>query len=86
MLIEFPKGASLYAPETLKTIADVHSMVETQAGVAKFTFHPVDIGISQDFYIGMSVALNELGGLDAHGAVIGGKCLVELRHLSADGR
>ena len=33
MLIEFPKGASLYAPETLKTIADVHSMVETAAGV-----------------------------------------------------
>ena len=34
ILIEFPKGASLYAPETLQTIADVHSMVETQAGVA----------------------------------------------------
>src|SRR3982075_812242 len=33
VLIEFPKGASLYAPETLQTIADVHSMVEKQAGV-----------------------------------------------------
>src|ERR1700712_2513393 len=33
VLIELPKGASLYAPETLQTIADVHSMVETQAGV-----------------------------------------------------
>ena len=33
VLIEFPKGASLYAPDTLKTIADVHSMVETAAGV-----------------------------------------------------
>ena len=33
VLIEFPRGASLYAPETLQTIADVHSMVETQAGV-----------------------------------------------------
>jgi uncharacterized protein len=33
ILIEFPKGASLYAPETLQVIADVHSMVETQAGV-----------------------------------------------------
>ena len=33
VLIEFPKGASLYAPETLQTIADVHSMIETQAGV-----------------------------------------------------
>src|SRR6266705_3877439 len=33
VLIEFPKGDSLYAPETLQTIADVHSMVEKTAGV-----------------------------------------------------
>jgi predicted RND superfamily exporter protein len=33
VLIEFPKGASLYSPETLQTIADVHSTVETAAGV-----------------------------------------------------
>ena len=32
VLIEFPKGASLYAPETLQTIADVHATVEKQAG------------------------------------------------------
>src|SRR3984893_13550076 len=33
IVIEFPKGASLYSPETLKTIADVHGLVEKQAGV-----------------------------------------------------
>src|SRR4030081_3826363 len=33
ILIEFPKGASLYAPETLQAIADVHALVEKQAGV-----------------------------------------------------
>ncbi|MEO6782387.1 MAG: MMPL family transporter, partial [Bradyrhizobium sp.] len=33
VLVEFPKGESLYSPETLQTIADVHAMVETQAGV-----------------------------------------------------
>jgi predicted RND superfamily exporter protein len=33
VLIEFPKGASLYAPETLQTVADVHSQVEKTAGV-----------------------------------------------------
>jgi predicted RND superfamily exporter protein len=33
VLIEFPKGASLYAPDTLKTIADVHAIIEKQAGV-----------------------------------------------------
>ncbi len=33
VLIEFPKGASLYAPETLGVIADVHAVIEKQAGV-----------------------------------------------------
>ncbi|MHB0772783.1 efflux RND transporter permease subunit [Bradyrhizobium sp. 5.13L] len=33
VLIAFPKGESLYSPETLQTIADVHSTVEKAAGV-----------------------------------------------------
>ena len=33
VLIEFPKGASLYSSDTLQTIADVHALVEKQAGV-----------------------------------------------------
>jgi uncharacterized protein len=33
VLIEFPQGASLYSPETLQTIADIHATVEKQAGV-----------------------------------------------------
>ncbi len=33
VLIELPKGASLYSPETLQVIADVHSLVEKQSGV-----------------------------------------------------
>src|SRR2546421_9483990 len=33
VLIEFPKGASLYARETLQTIAEVHSIIEKQAGI-----------------------------------------------------
>jgi len=33
LLIEFPKGAPLYAPQTLAVFADVHSIVETTAGV-----------------------------------------------------
>jgi hypothetical protein len=31
--IQFPKGASLYAPETLDVIAEVHSLLEHQPGV-----------------------------------------------------
>lgn len=33
VLIEFPKGRSLYDKETLDTIAEVHSIIEKQAGV-----------------------------------------------------
>jgi predicted RND superfamily exporter protein len=33
VLIEFPKGANLYGPRTLATIAAVHTIVEKQAGV-----------------------------------------------------
>jgi uncharacterized protein len=33
VLIQFPKGASLYDPQTLQTIAEVHAMVEKSAGV-----------------------------------------------------
>jgi predicted RND superfamily exporter protein len=33
ILIEFPNGQSLYSDETLTTIAEVHAMVEKQAGV-----------------------------------------------------
>ena len=33
VLVEFPKGANLYAPDTLKAIAEVHATVEKSAGV-----------------------------------------------------
>ncbi|MGA3301987.1 MAG: MMPL family transporter [Methylovirgula sp.] len=33
ILIEFPKGESLYSPQTLATIAEVHNAVRTQPGV-----------------------------------------------------
>jgi predicted RND superfamily exporter protein len=33
ILVEFPQGASLFAPETLDTIAEVHTVLEQQAGV-----------------------------------------------------
>jgi len=33
VLIEFPKGQTLYSPDSLATIAEVHKQVETQAGV-----------------------------------------------------
>jgi predicted RND superfamily exporter protein len=34
VLVEFPKGTSLYAPEALATLAEVHATVEKQPGIA----------------------------------------------------
>jgi len=34
-LVEIPKGQSLYSPETLATIAEVQSILESQAGIGK---------------------------------------------------
>jgi uncharacterized protein len=34
VLVTFPKGSSLYAPQTLSVIEDVHTLVESQQGVA----------------------------------------------------
>jgi predicted RND superfamily exporter protein len=33
VLVQFPKGTDLYGPDALQTIADVHAVVEKQAGV-----------------------------------------------------
>jgi uncharacterized protein len=33
VMIEFPKGESLYAPETLQVVAEVHSIMEKQPGI-----------------------------------------------------
>jgi uncharacterized protein len=33
VLVEFPQGSSLYSPETLAVIADVHALLEQQPGV-----------------------------------------------------
>jgi len=46
----------------------------------------LDLGVGEDLDVGVPVALDELGRLDAHRAVVRGERLVELRHLAADGR
>ena len=52
------------------------------AGPALNRFH---LGHGQDFDIGVAFALQKFGRFNTHGAVIGGKGLVELGHLAADG-
>ena len=60
--------------------------VQGDLEVARLPLDADDFGIAQDVYVGMPAAFDELGRLDAHRAVVGGKRLVELRHLAADGR
>ena len=60
--------------------------VQGDLEVSRFSFDADNLGVGQDIDIGMPAALDELRGFDAHRAVIGGKCLVELRHFPADGR
>ncbi|OPY13067.1 MAG: hypothetical protein A4E69_01837 [Syntrophus sp. PtaB.Bin138] len=54
--------------------------------VSRFPLHALHLGIGDHLDIGMPLAFNEFGRFDAHGAVVGGKGLVEMGHLPADGR
>ena len=53
--------------------------------VAGRSLHAGDLGVGHDLDVGVPVALDELGRLDAHRAVVGREGLVQLRHLPADG-
>jgi hypothetical protein len=54
--------------------------------VSCFSFYAVNVSIRQDLYIGMPADLDQLGRKYSDGAVIGGKGLVKLGHVAANGR
>ena len=54
--------------------------------VSCFPFYTINFSIGQDLDIGMPADLDQFGREYSHGAVIGGKGLVQLGHLAADGR
>jgi hypothetical protein len=51
-----------------------------------FSFYPVYFSIGQNLYIGMPADLDQFGREYSNGAVIGGKGLVQLGHMAANGR
>ena len=51
-----------------------------------FSSYAVNFSIGEDLYIGMPADLDQFRCEYSHGAVIGGKGLVKLSHMSADGR
>jgi len=54
--------------------------------VSCFSFYPVNFSICQDLYIGMPADLDQFGREYSNGAIIGGKGLVKLGHMAANGR
>jgi hypothetical protein len=54
--------------------------------VSCFSFYTVNFSIRQDFYIGVPADLDQFGCEYSYGAVIGGKGLVKLGHMAANGR
>jgi len=54
--------------------------------VSCFPCYTVDFSIGQDLYIGMPADLDQFRREYSHGAVIGGKGLVKLSHMAANGR
>jgi len=51
-----------------------------------FPFYTVNFSIGQDLDVGMPADLDQFGREYSHGAVIGGKGLVKLGHMAANGR
>jgi len=54
--------------------------------VSCFSFYTFNVSIRQDFYVGMPADLDQFGCKYSYGAVIGGKGLVKLGHMAANGR
>ena len=54
--------------------------------VSRFPFYTVDFSIAQDLYVWMPADLDQFGREYSHRAVIGGKGLIKLGHMTANGR
>jgi hypothetical protein len=54
--------------------------------ISCFAFYAVNVSIRQDFYVGMPADLDQFGRKYSDGAVVGGKGLVKLGHMAANGR
>ncbi len=53
--------------------------------ISSGSFHRFQIRIGDQFNVQVPADLDQFGGNDSHGAVVGGKSLVQLRHGPPDG-
>ena len=88
-LIRVPDRAVLYTGSTTRAFAlyDISGFLnQGYLEISRFSSYTVNFSIGQDLYIGMPADLDQFGREYSHGAVIGGKGLVKLGHMAADGR
>ena len=79
-------GGAVAAAGALVDIDVARVLADDGAEVARLAVHALDIGAGHDLDVGVAARLHQVGREDAHGAVVGGEGLVELRHAPADGR
>ncbi len=66
--------------------ADVAGTATDRGGeLACLAIQAEQVRVGEDLDVAMPVRLDQFGRQDAHGAVVGGKRLVELRHFAANG-
>ena len=88
-LIGIPGGAVLHADGAAGAFGLVHVPRfpdHRHREIPRFALDLLHLGVGEHLYVGMPFAFDELGGFNAHGAVVGGECLVEMCHLAPDGR
>jgi len=88
-LIRVFDRAVFYTGSTTRAFAlyDISGLLNQRyLKVSFFPCYTVYFSIGQDLYVGMPADLDQLGCEYSHGAVIGGKGLVKLGHMAANGR
>jgi hypothetical protein len=53
--------------------------------ITRFTTDALNFGKGEKFDVDVPADLDQFGRDNSHGTVVGGKCLVKLRHHSPDG-
>jgi hypothetical protein len=82
-------GADLGAFATAGAFCQIHKtgLLQDAGGkIARIAFKIQKFRVGKQFDVQMPADLDQFGGDDSHGTVIGGERLVELGHESTDGR
>ena len=92
LLIEFVRvldGAVFYTGRTTGAfvLQDIPGLSDQgNLKVSCLAFYTVNVSVGQDFYVGVPADLDQFGCKYSSGTVVGGKGLVKLSHMAANGR